>query len=41
LYITPGQVAYAASKGGVSAMTLPLARELGPQGIRVVCIAPG
>lgn len=36
-----GQVAYAASKGGVVSMTLPLARELSSWGIRVVTIAPG
>jgi NAD(P)-dependent dehydrogenase (short-subunit alcohol dehydrogenase family) len=36
-----GQVAYAASKGGVAAMTLPLARELARSGIRVMTIAPG
>ena len=36
-----GQVAYAASKGGVTAMTLPLARDLAPIGIRVNTIAPG
>jgi NAD(P)-dependent dehydrogenase (short-subunit alcohol dehydrogenase family) len=36
-----GQVAYAASKGGVASMVLPLARELGRHGIRVVGIAPG
>jgi len=36
-----GQVAYAASKGGVVSMTLPLARELAGSGIRVVTIAPG
>lgn len=36
-----GQVAYAASKGGVAAMTLPAARELARNGIRVVTIAPG
>ncbi len=36
-----GQAAYAASKGGVAAMTLPIARELGRFGIRVVAIAPG
>jgi NAD(P)-dependent dehydrogenase (short-subunit alcohol dehydrogenase family) len=36
-----GQVAYAASKGGVVGMTLPLARELASSGIRVVTIAPG
>ena len=36
-----GQVAYAASKGGVNAMTLPMARELASHGIRVCTIAPG
>ena len=36
-----GQAAYAASKGGVAAMTLPAARELARSGIRVMCIAPG
>jgi NAD(P)-dependent dehydrogenase (short-subunit alcohol dehydrogenase family) len=36
-----GQAAYAASKGGVVSMTLPVARELAPSGIRVVTIAPG
>jgi NAD(P)-dependent dehydrogenase (short-subunit alcohol dehydrogenase family) len=36
-----GQVAYAASKGAIVAMTLPLARELASSGIRVVTIAPG
>jgi NAD(P)-dependent dehydrogenase (short-subunit alcohol dehydrogenase family) len=36
-----GQAAYAASKGGIVAMTLPLARELARIGIRVMCIAPG
>jgi NAD(P)-dependent dehydrogenase (short-subunit alcohol dehydrogenase family) len=36
-----GQTAYAASKGGIAAMTLPAARELGRFGIRVVSIAPG
>ncbi|SDF98182.1 NAD(P)-dependent dehydrogenase, short-chain alcohol dehydrogenase family [Limimonas halophila] len=36
-----GQTAYAASKGGVAAMTLPLARDLSGRGIRVVTIAPG
>lgn len=36
-----GQSAYAASKGGVASMTLPLARDLGRVGIRVVSIAPG
>ena len=36
-----GQVAYSASKGGIVAMTLPAARDLGKQGIRVMAIAPG
>ena len=36
-----GQVAYAASKGAVAAMTLPAARELSRFGIRVMTIAPG
>jgi NAD(P)-dependent dehydrogenase (short-subunit alcohol dehydrogenase family) len=36
-----GQVAYAASKGGIVAMTLPMARELASSGIRVITIAPG
>jgi NAD(P)-dependent dehydrogenase (short-subunit alcohol dehydrogenase family) len=36
-----GQVAYAASKGGVVAMTLPAARDLSKAGIRVCTIAPG
>jgi len=36
-----GQAGYAASKGGVVAMTLPIARELARSGIRVVTIAPG
>lgn len=36
-----GQAAYSASKGGVASMTLPLAREFAPHGIRVVTIAPG
>ncbi len=36
-----GQAAYAASKGGVVAMTLPAARELARVGIRVIAIAPG
>ena len=36
-----GQAAYAASKGGVVALTLPVARELASSGIRVVTIAPG
>jgi NAD(P)-dependent dehydrogenase (short-subunit alcohol dehydrogenase family) len=36
-----GQAAYAASKGGVVALTLPAARELAALGIRVVTIAPG
>ncbi len=36
-----GQAAYAASKGAVVAMTLPLARELAKNAIRVMTIAPG
>ena len=36
-----GQAAYAASKGGVAGMTLPIARELARDGIRVMTIAPG
>lgn len=36
-----GQAGYAASKGGVVAMTLPIARELSRSGIRVMTIAPG
>ncbi|MER7445448.1 SDR family NAD(P)-dependent oxidoreductase [Microbacterium sp. NPDC097977] len=36
-----GQPAYSASKGGVHAMTLPVARELARHGIRVCTIAPG
>ena len=36
-----GQPAYSASKGGIVAMTLPLARELARHGVRVVSIAPG
>ena len=36
-----GQAAYAASKGGVVGMTLPIARDLADKGVRVVTIAPG
>ena len=36
-----GQAAYSASKGGVVAMTLPMARELARFGIRVMTVAPG
>ena len=36
-----GQAAYAASKGGIVALTLPAARELARHGIRVMTIAPG
>lgn len=36
-----GQEAYAASKGGVAAMTLPLARDLAQFGVRAMTIAPG
>lgn len=38
---TIGQAAYAAAKGGIVSMTLPLARDLAPVGIRVLTIAPG
>ena len=36
-----GQVAYSASKGGVHAMTVPMARDLSRDGVRVMTIAPG
>lgn len=36
-----GQAAYSASKGGVVGLTLPVARDLAPLGIRVMTIAPG
>jgi len=36
-----GQAAYAASKGAIVGMTLPIARDLSSQGIRVCTIAPG
>lgn len=36
-----GQIAYAASKGGIVGMTLPAARDLSSRGIRVMAIAPG
>jgi len=36
-----GQAAYSASKGGVVALTLPAARELGKRGVRVMTVAPG
>ncbi len=36
-----GQAAYSASKGGIVAMALPIARELATSGIRVMTIAPG
>ena len=36
-----GQVAYAASKGGVVSVTLPVARELSGKGVRVMTVAPG
>ncbi|PWJ92263.1 NAD(P)-dependent dehydrogenase (short-subunit alcohol dehydrogenase family) [Mesorhizobium loti] len=36
-----GQAAYAASKGGIAALTLPVARELARYGVRVATIAPG
>lgn len=36
-----GQAAYSASKGAIVGMTLPIARDLASQGIRVVTLAPG
>ncbi len=36
-----GQLAYASAKGAILAMTLPMARDLAPSGIRVCAIAPG
>jgi 3-hydroxyacyl-CoA dehydrogenase/3-hydroxy-2-methylbutyryl-CoA dehydrogenase len=36
-----GQIAYAASKGGIVGLTLPAARDMASRGIRVVTIAPG
>lgn len=36
-----GQAAYSASKGAIVSMTLPIARDLASQGIRVCTIAPG
>lgn len=36
-----GQAAYSASKGGIVSMTLPIARDLSRNGIRVCSIAPG
>ena len=36
-----GQASYSASKGGIVGMTLPIARDLAQNGIRVVTIAPG
>ena len=36
-----GQIAYSAAKGAILGMTLPMARDLAPLGIRVCAIAPG
>jgi len=36
-----GQIAYAASKGGIVGMTLPAARDMASRGVRVATIAPG
>jgi NAD(P)-dependent dehydrogenase (short-subunit alcohol dehydrogenase family) len=36
-----GQLAYAASKGGIASMTLPMARDLANKGVRVCTVAPG
>jgi 3-oxoacyl-[acyl-carrier protein] reductase len=41
LHGNPGQTNYAASKGGVIALTKALAKEVGARGIRVNCVAPG
>ncbi|MRJ77286.1 SDR family NAD(P)-dependent oxidoreductase [Aeromicrobium sp. SMF47] len=38
---TIGQAAYSAAKGGIVGMTLPIARDLSPIGVRVMTIAPG
>ena len=38
---TKGQLAYAASKGGIVGMSMPMARDLGQYNIRVATIAPG
>lgn len=37
----PGQSAYSAAKAGVEALTMTWAKELGPLGLRAVCVAPG
>lgn len=37
----PGQTAYAASKGALLSMTLPMARDLARHAVRVVTVAPG
>lgn len=37
----PGQSAYSAAKAGVEALTMTWAKELGPLGVRAVCVAPG
>ncbi|MBN35219.1 MAG: NAD(P)-dependent oxidoreductase [Rhodospirillaceae bacterium] len=37
----PGDVIYTATKGAVDSFTLGLAKEVGPQGIRVTCVRPG
>ena len=41
LHGNPGQTNYAATKGGVIAMTKTWAKELGPRNVRANCIAPG
>ncbi|KAF5384634.1 hypothetical protein D9757_007492 [Collybiopsis confluens] len=37
----PGQIAYAAAKGAIRSMTLPMARDMARYGVRVVSLAPG
>jgi NAD(P)-dependent dehydrogenase (short-subunit alcohol dehydrogenase family) len=41
LFGNPGYINYCAAKGGVQAMTIAAAQELGPLGVRVNCVSPG